>query len=85
MKNETLHKVISSEYKLGFETIVNSETFPPGLNEDVIKAISAKKEEPQWLLDYRLKAYKKWLKMIYQPFLSYIPKIIGHGRKIFKV
>ncbi len=64
MKNETLHKVISSEYKLGFETIVNSDTFPPGLNEDVIKAISSKKDEPQWLLDYRLKAYKKWLKMV---------------------
>ena len=64
MKNETLHKVINSEYKLGFETIVNSETFPPGLNEDVIRAISKKKEEPQWLLDYRLKAYKKWLKML---------------------
>jgi len=63
MKNETIHKVINSEYKLGFETIVNSDTFPAGLDENVIKAISAKKEEPQWLLDYRLKAYKKWIKM----------------------
>ena len=63
MKNETIHKVINSEYKLGFETIVNSDTFPAGLDENVIKAISAKKEEPQWLLNYRLKAYKRWLKM----------------------
>ena len=60
---ETLDKFLSSEYKLGFETIVESETFPAGLNEDVIKAISKKKEEPSWLLDFRLKAYKIWLKM----------------------
>ncbi|RXJ98862.1 Fe-S cluster assembly protein SufB [Arcobacter sp. CECT 8986] len=63
MKNETINNVISNDYSLGFETIVNSETFPKGLNEDVIKAISAKKEEPEWLLEFRLKAYKKWLTM----------------------
>ncbi len=63
MKNEKINSVIANEYSLGFETIVNSETFPKGLNEDVIKAISTKKEEPQWLLDFRLKAYKKWLTM----------------------
>ncbi|AXH14402.1 Fe-S cluster assembly protein SufB [Malaciobacter mytili] len=63
MKNEKINSVIANEYSLGFETIVNSETFPKGLNEDVIKAISTKKEEPQWLLDFRLKAYRKWLTM----------------------
>ncbi|AXH09133.1 Fe-S cluster assembly protein SufB [Malaciobacter halophilus] len=63
MKNETINNVIQNDYSLGFETIVNSETFPKGLNEDVIKAISAKKEEPEWLLEFRLKAYKKWLTM----------------------
>ena len=61
--NKHIHDVINSEYKLGFETLVQSDTFPKGLNEDVIKAISVKKEEPSWLLDFRLKAYKKWLKM----------------------
>lgn len=61
MKNEQINKVINNEYNLGFETIVNSETFPKGLNEDVIKAISTKKEEPLWLLEFRLKAYRKWL------------------------
>ena len=61
--NKHIHDVINSEYKLGFETLVQSDTFPKGLNEDVIKAISAKKEEPSWLLDFRLKAYAKWLKM----------------------
>ncbi|AXX91716.1 Fe-S cluster assembly protein SufB [Malaciobacter molluscorum LMG 25693] len=63
MKNEKINNVISNDYSLGFETIVNSETFPKGLNEDVIKAISAKKEEPEWLLEFRLKSYKKWLTM----------------------
>ncbi len=62
-ENKHIHDVINSEYKLGFETLVQSDTFPKGLNEDVIKAISAKKEEPSWLLDFRLKAYAKWLKM----------------------
>jgi Fe-S cluster assembly protein SufB len=61
--NDKIHEVINQEYSLGFETIVNSETFPKGLNKDVIKAISAKKEEPQWLLEFRLKAYDKWLTM----------------------
>ncbi len=61
--NNTLDKVIEQEYKLGFETLVESDTFPVGLNIDVIKAISKKKNEPQWLLDFRLKAYKKWLTM----------------------
>ncbi len=62
-KNKQIHKVINNDYKLGFETLVKSDTFDKGLNENVIKAISAKKNEPQWLLDFRLKAYAKWLKM----------------------
>ena len=42
----------------GWKTIIESETFAKGLNEEVVRAISAKKEEPEWLLDFRLKAYK---------------------------
>ena len=61
--NKQIHDILNKEYKLGFETLVQSDTFEKGLNEDVIKAISAKKNEPSWLLDFRLKAYKKWLKM----------------------
>ena len=61
--NKQIHDILNKEYKLGFETLVQSDTFEKGLNEDVIKAISAKKDEPSWLLDFRLKAYKKWLKM----------------------
>ena len=62
MSNKSnIDKIITNEYKLGFETLVESDTFPIGLNEDVIKAISKKKNEPKWLLDFRLKAYAKWL------------------------
>jgi len=51
------------DYKAGFVTDIVSETVPPGLSEDVIRLISAKKNEPQWLLDWRLKAYRHWLTM----------------------
>lgn len=61
--NKEIKNVINSDYKLGFETLVKSDTFAKGLNQDVIKAISVKKNEPQWLLDFRLNAFEKWLKM----------------------
>ena len=53
---------LEKEYQYGFVTDIESETFPPGLNEKVIKTISLKKREPKWLLDWRLKAYRHWLK-----------------------
>ena len=51
------------KYKYGFVTDIDTDTAPKGLNEDIIRFISAKKEEPQWLLDWRLKAYEHWLTM----------------------
>lgn len=63
MSNNHLKELLNQDYQLGFETLIQSETFPKGLNVDVIKAISKKKDEPSWLLDFRLKAYKKWQKM----------------------
>ena len=57
------HINTAEPYKYGFTTDVETEQLPPGLNEQVITAISAKKNEPQWLLDWRLKAYSRWLKM----------------------
>ena len=48
--NKHLEEIINKEYKLGFETLIQNDTFAKGLNEDVIKAISAKKDEPSWLL-----------------------------------
>src|SRR2546421_7171860 len=50
-------------YKYGFVTDIESETVPPGLSEDVIRLISQKKGEPPWMLEWRLRAYRNWLKM----------------------
>lgn len=64
---ETVKSVSSLEadkYKYGFITDIESETAPKGLNEDTIRFISAKKNEPQWMLDWRLKAYERWLQMV---------------------
>ena len=58
-----LNELASQDYKYGFVTDIESDSVPPGLNEDVIKKISAIKEEPEWLLEWRLKAYEHWLKM----------------------
>lgn len=52
-----------SEYKYGFETDIEMEAFPKGLSEEIVRLISKKKEEPEWMLEFRLKAYKKWLTM----------------------
>ena len=50
-------------YLPGWRTMIESDTFPKGLDENVVRAISAKKNEPDWMLDFRLKAFKKWLSM----------------------
>ncbi|RME03959.1 MAG: Fe-S cluster assembly protein SufB, partial [Bacteroidetes bacterium] len=60
---QTLEEHTSSDYKYGFTSDIETEVFPKGLNEDVIRQISAKKEEPEWLLEWRLKAYRHWLTM----------------------
>ena len=61
--NFEITQVINQPYKYGFQTNIEMESFPPGLNEGVVKLISKKKDEPKYLLDFRLKAYKKWKKM----------------------
>ncbi len=58
-----LNGVTSQEYKYGFVTDIEADSVAPGLNEDVIRFISAKKGEPEWLLEFRLKAYRHWLTM----------------------
>src|ERR671913_21068 len=60
---ETIEQLANREYKYGFVTEVESETIPKGLNEDVVRLISQKKGEPEWLLEWRLKAYRLWLTM----------------------
>ena len=62
-KNKFVRKVAASEYKYGFTTDIETDIIPKGLNEDVIRFISAKKGEPGWLLDFRLKAYRRWTTM----------------------
>ncbi|WP_066632303.1 Fe-S cluster assembly protein SufB [Labilibacter marinus] len=65
-QDKILEEVTGSEYKYGFSSDIETETIPKGLNEDVVRIISAKKEEPEWLLEYRLKAFEYW-KTLEQP------------------
>lgn len=62
-ENELAKDLEDQEYKFGFTSDIESDTIAKGLNEDVIRLISSKKEEPQWLLDYRLKAFRAWEEM----------------------
>ncbi|MGI9295324.1 MAG: Fe-S cluster assembly protein SufB [Pseudomonadales bacterium] len=61
--NEQINTYLKSDYEAGFVTDIASETLPPGLNEEIIRFISNKKGEPQWMLDWRLKAYHAWQDM----------------------
>ncbi|MEZ4986442.1 MAG: hypothetical protein R2795_15630 [Saprospiraceae bacterium] len=60
---QTLEQHTQSEYKYGFTSDIETEVFPIGLNEDVVRMISAKKNEPEFLLEWRLRAYRQWLEM----------------------
>jgi len=62
-KNKIINEVTDSEYKYGFTSDIETETLRRGLNEEVIRLISTKKEEPEWLLDFRLKAFRHWQTM----------------------
>ena len=63
-KQDTIiSNTLNKKYEYGFVTNIEQDTIPPGLNEEVIKTISNKKNEPKWLLDWRLKAYNRWKKM----------------------
>jgi Fe-S cluster assembly protein SufB len=91
----TLDQWASQEYRYGFVTEIEADSAPPGLNEDTVRFISAKKGEPQWLTDWRLKAYRHWLTMTepawhnvhyppidYQSIIYYsAPKAPGSGPK----
>jgi Fe-S cluster assembly protein SufB len=60
---ETIEGLVKQEYKYGFYTDVEADAAPPGLNEDIVRLISAKKKEPEFMLEWRLKAYRHWLTM----------------------
>jgi Fe-S cluster assembly protein SufB len=63
MGTPTVQELAQREYKAGFVTDIEADQLPPGLSEDVVRAISEKKGEPEWLLEWRLKAYRHWLTM----------------------
>ena len=91
MKEEldVLEQTVSSDYKYGFVTEIDTDVVPKGLSEDVIRLISEKKNEPEWMLNWRLKAYAHWLKMEepkwpnvhYPPSITRILFIMQHQRK----
>jgi Fe-S cluster assembly protein SufB len=60
---DTIQSIAGDRYKYGFVTDIETETAPKGLSEDIVRFISAKKDEPEWLLEWRLKAYRHWLEM----------------------
>lgn len=61
MAEDILHEVTQNEYKYGFTSDIETDIIPIGLNEEVVRLISSKKNEPEWMLDFRLKAYRHWL------------------------
>ena len=61
--DQILEQFASKEYEHGWTVDIEADSAPPGLNEDIVRFISAKKEEPEWLLEWRLKAYRNWRKM----------------------
>ena len=73
---EILESITNSEYKYGFETLIEADEAPKGLNEDTVRFISAKKNEPSWMLEWRLKAFRLWQEMTepHWPNVTY-PKI----------
>lgn len=78
--NNLIENIANAEYEHGFETNVDQEFIPKGLNEDIVRLISAKKGEPEWLLEFRLKAYRKWITMKMPTWAHLnIPKIDYHN------
>jgi Fe-S cluster assembly protein SufB len=62
-ESENLESLVNRRYEHGFVTDIATESLPPGLDEGVVRAISARKKEPEWLLEWRLQAYRQWLEM----------------------
>ena len=72
--NDVLDKKLGQSYEAGFTTNVESETLPPGLDEDTVRKISKIKKEPEWLLNFRLRAYDRW-KILKQPDLQVLHQL----------
>ena len=79
-----LQKLADEEYKYGFVTDIEAEALPPGLSEDVIRLISSKKREPEWMLEWRLKAFRRFMVMALPPgpsvpALHLLPDLVALG------
>jgi len=75
-QDEILEDVVNSEYKYGFVTDIEADNAPVGLTEETVRFISAKKEEPEWMLEWRLKAFRDWQKMIEPQWANvHFPKV----------
>jgi len=86
MAENILQEVTQSEYKYGFTTDIETDIIPVGLNEDVVRLISTKKHEPEWLLEYRLKAYHKWTTMVMPDWAHLnIPELIIKAFRITRL
>jgi Fe-S cluster assembly protein SufB len=88
---EQVRRIDVDQYKYGFETVIESEKAPKGLSEDTIRFISAKKNEPQWMLEWRLEAYRRWLTMreptwarVHYPKIDYQDLYYYSAPKAFK-
>src|SRR3546814_1821960 len=82
---QTIEQVRSAteKYKYGFVTDIDLEFAPKGLNEDIIRFISAKKQEPEWLLEWRLKAYRHWLTMRSEEHTSELQSLMRISYAVF--
>jgi len=65
--NSSIEELANREYKYGFVTDIEADTLPRGLNEDIIRLISEKKHEPEFMLQWRLKAYRHWITLAGEP------------------
>ena len=78
---QSIEELATQEYRYGFVTDVEAEALPKGLNEDIVRAISQKKDEPEWMLEWRLKAFRAWQEMTEPtwPNVDYPPvELPGH-------
>ena len=77
-QDNIIKEIEGREYKYGFTSDIETETIPRGLSEEVVRLISAKKGEPEWMTESRLRAYRHWLKME-PPTWAHLPGIESHG------
>jgi len=83
LSNLEAEKIINRKYTAGFETNIKSDSISPGINESIVRLISTKKDEPKFLLDFRLKAYNKWKKMVEPSWGNVVYNQIDYNKIIY--